>query len=124
MQDYMVTSAYSRNPNTKEYIKWKPRIANSVYRSGASGPDQDASFAFLPLFMDYVPRLETVGWNAGSGAGFYDEGSLIHNGSELPLIYTDGHATTSFFFPYLGLDMGGSMADENLISYLIQDLQE
>jgi prepilin-type N-terminal cleavage/methylation domain-containing protein len=122
MEEYMVTSAYDRNSTTKEFLSFKPHIGYREYKKSMTSPTESGEFSYLPLYMDYVPRINDVGWNGGSGAAFYEQNSMIHDGTELPLIYTDGHATANFFFPYLGLNMGGNEADNNLITHLIDDL--
>ncbi|MBF0198710.1 MAG: type II secretion system protein [Planctomycetes bacterium] len=124
MSDYRVTSAYARKANTKEFIEYKPHITYDGYKSQEGGLFQEAHFPYLPFVMDYIPRKSSwgAGFNAGNGQAFYQEKSMVHDGFDLPILYTDGHFKPRFYFPYLLEQASALSFDESLITYLVEDL--
>lgn len=126
LEDYRVNTAWGYKKGTGEFITFKPYITFDEYR--LAGSVVKRSFSFLPLVMDYIPQKRSglgEDFNAGNGAAFYNQKSLIHDGIEFPLLYTDGHATGGFIFPYLSLNLaGGDNFESALVKALVDDLRQ
>ncbi len=131
LSDYRVSTAWGYNGVSGDFVDRKPHISFDQYLLEESWNGQAVvkrSFSYLPLVMDYIPQMRPglgEGFNAGNGAAFYNQKSLIHDGIAFPLVYTDGHGTGDFMFPYLSLNLaGGDNFEFALIKALVDDLRQ